>query len=88
MRVPKRLPLHLQALLELETTFGRLKPVSEVMTRSKGAAHIALTYIDDCETLVTMDALLFYNKHEKRWEEHSSSHRRKLDSLRKAVLAS
>ena len=88
MKIPKRLPLHLQALLELETAFGRLKPVSEVMTRSKGAAHIELTYIDDCETLVTMDALLFYNKYEKWWEEHSSSHRRKLDSLRKAVLAS
>ena len=88
MKIPKRLPLRLQALLELETAFGRLKPVSEVMTRSKGAAHIELTYIDDCETLVTMDALLFYNKYEKRWEEHSSSHRRKLDTLRKAVLAS
>ena len=82
MKIPKRLPLHLQALLELETAFGRLKPVSEVMTRSKGAAHIELTYIDDCETLVTMDALLFYNKYEKRWEEHSSSHRRNLDTLR------
>lgn len=88
MRVPKRLPLHMQALLELETAFGRLKPVSEVMTRSKGAAHIELTYIDDGETLVTMDALLLYNKYERRLEEHSSSHRRKLDSLRKAVLAS
>lgn len=88
MKIPKRLPLHLQALLELETACGRLKPVSEVMTRSKGAAHIELTYIDDRETLVTMDALLLYNKYEKRWEEHSSSHRRKLDSLRKAVLAS
>ena len=88
MKIPKRLPLHLQALLELETAFGRLKPVSEVMTRSKGAAHIELTYIDDGEMLVTMDALLFYNKYERRLEEHSSSHRRKLDALRKAVLAS
>ena len=88
MKIPKRLPLHLQALLELETACGRLKPVSEIMRRSKGAAHIELTYIDDGETLVTMDALLFYNKYEKRWEEHSSSHRRKLDALRKAVLAS
>ena len=83
MRVPKRLPL-----LELETACGRLKPVSEIMTRSKGAAHIELTYIDDGDTLVTMDSLILYNKCEKRWEEHSSSHRRKLDSLRKAVLAS
>lgn len=88
MKIPKRLPLHLQALLELETTFGRLKPVSEVMTRSKGAAHIELTYIDDGETLVTMDSLVLYNKYEKRWEEHSSSHRRRLDTLRKAVMAS
>lgn len=88
MKIPKRLPLQLQAFLELETTFGRLKPVSEVMTRSKGAAHIELTYIDDGETLVTMDSLILYNKYEKRWEEHSSSHRRKLDALRKAVLAS
>ena len=88
MKIPKRLPLHLKALLEIETAFGRLKPVSEVMTRSKGAAHIALTYIDDGETLVTMDSLILYNKYEKRWEEHSSSHRRKLDTLRKAVLAS
>lgn len=88
MKIPKRLPLHLQALLELETACGRLKPVSEGMTRSKGAAHIELTYIDDCETLVTMDALLLYNKYERRLEEHSSSHRRKLDTLRKAVMAS
>lgn len=88
MKIPKRLPLHLQAFLELETAFGRLKLVSEVMTRSKGAAHIELTYIDDGETLVTMDSLILYNKYEKRWEEHSSSHRRKLDALRKAVLAS
>ena len=57
MRVPKRLPLHMQALLELETACGRLKPVSEIMTRSKGAAHIELTYIDDGDTLVTMDSL-------------------------------
>ena len=88
MKIPKRLPLHLQALLELETACGRLKPVSEIMRRSKGAAHIELTYIDDCDTLVTMDSLILYNKYEKRWEEHSSSHRRKLDALRKAVLAS
>lgn len=88
MKLPRRLPFHLQALLEIETAYGRLKLVSESMRRSKGAAHIELTYIDDSETLVTMDALLFYNKYERRWEEHSSSHRRKLDTLRKAVLAS
>lgn len=88
MKIPKRLPLHLQALLELETACGRLKPVSEIMRRSKGAAHIELTYIDDGETLVTMDSLILYNKCERRLEEHSSSHRRKLDTLRKAVLAS
>ena len=88
MKIPKRLPLHLQALLELETACGRLKPVSEIMRRSKGAAHIELTYIDDCETLVTMDSLILYNKYARCLEEHSSSHRRKLDTLRKAVLAS
>lgn len=88
MKIPKRLPLHLQALLELETAFGQLELLSSAMTRSKGTAHIELTYLDDGETLVTMDALLLYNKYERRLEEHSSSHRRKLDTLRKAVMAS
>ena len=43
MRIPKRLPEGLKALVELEEAFGRLTLLSAEMRRYQGAAHIELT---------------------------------------------
>lgn len=92
MKIPKRLPEGLKALVELEEAFGRLTLLSAEMRRYQGAAHIELTYIDKgCmfgDKLVTIDSMLHYNKYERRVKESASSHQRKFDVLRKAVLAS
>ena len=88
MQIPKRLPYRLQGLVEIEEAFGRLTLLSADMRRYKGAAYIQLTYMDDRDTLVTMDASLRYNKYERKVHEHSSAHRRNINLLRKAVMAS
>lgn len=92
MKIPKRLPEGLKALVELEEAFGRLTLLSAEMRRYQGSAHIELTYIDkDCmfgDKLVTIDSTLHYNKYERRVKENASSHQRGFDVFRKAVLAS
>ena len=92
MKIPKRLPEGLKALVELEEAFGRLTLLSAEMRRYQGAAHIELTYIDkDCmfgDKLVTIDSVLHYNKYERRVKENASSHQRSFDVFRKVVLAS
>ena len=92
MKIPKRLPEGLKALVELEEAFGRLTLLSADMQRYKGSAHIELTYIDKgCifgDKLVTIDSVLHYNKYERRVKEDASSHQRNFDVFRKAVLAS
>ena len=92
MKIPKRLPEELKALVELEEAFGRLTLLAAVMRRRKGAAYIELTYIDKgCifgDKLVTIDSMLHYNKYERCVKENASSHQRNFDVLRKAVLAS
>lgn len=92
MRIPKRLPEGLKALVELEEAFGRLTLLSADMRRYQGAAHIELTYIDKgCmfgDKLVTIDSMLHYNKYERRVKESTSSHQRSFNVFRKAVLAS
>ena len=92
MKIPKRLPEELKALVELEEAFGRLTLLAAVMRRRKGSAHIELTYIDKgCifgDKLVTIDSMLQYNKYERRVKENASAHQRNFDVLRKEVLAS
>lgn len=92
MKIPKRLPEGMKALVELEEAFGRLTLLSADMRRYKGSARIELTYIDkDCifgDKLVTIDSMLQYNKYERRVKENASSHQRNFDVFRKAVLAS
>jgi hypothetical protein len=88
MKIPKRLPRDLKALVELEEAFGRLTLLSADMRRRKGAASIQLTYMDGSDTLVTIDADMYYNKYERKIEEQSQTHRRNINVFRKAVLAS
>lgn len=92
MKIPKRLPEEMKALVELEEAFGRLTLLAAVMRRRKGSAHIELTYIDKgCifgDKLVTIDSMLHYNKYERRVKENASSHQRSFNVFRKAVLAS
>jgi len=92
MKIPKRLPEELKALVELEEAFGRLTLLAAGMRRRKGAAYIELTYIDKgCifgDKLVTIDSMLHYNKYERRVKENASSHQRSFGIFRKAVLAS
>lgn len=92
MKIPKRLPEGLKALVEVEEAFGRLTLLSADMRRYKGSAHIELTYIDNgCifgDKLVTIDSMLYYNKYERRIVEDASSHQRSINVFRKAVLAS
>ena len=92
MKIPKRLPEGLKALVELEEAFGRLTLLSADMRRYKGSAHIELTYIDKgCmfdDKLVTIDSMLHYNKYERCVKESASSHQRSFNVFRKAVLAS
>lgn len=92
MKIPKRLPEGLKALVELEEAFGRLTLLSADMRRYKGSAHIELTYINKGsifgDELVTIDSALHYNKYERRVKESASSHQRRFDVFRKAVLAS
>lgn len=88
MRIPKRLPEGLKALVELEEAFGRLTLLSADMQRRKGAASIQLTYMDGSDTLVTIDADMHYNKYERTVKEYSQTHRRNINVIRKAVLAS
>ena len=95
MRIPKRLPEGLKALVELEEAFGRLTLLSAEMHRYQGAAHIELTYIDKgCifgDKLVTIDSVLRYDKYKPykcKVVEEAQAHQRNFDVLRKAVLAS
>lgn len=92
MRIPKRLPEGLKALVELEEAFGRLTLLSAEMRRYQGAAHIELTYIDkdsfSGDALVTIDSALSYNKYERKVKEQAQAHRRNINVFRKAVLAS
>ena len=92
MKIPKRLPQDLKALVELEEAFGRLTLLAAVMRRSKGTAYIELTYVDKDDffgdKLVTLDSTIHYNKCERRVVEDASSHRRSFNVFRKAVLAS
>lgn len=92
MKIPKRLPEELKALVELEEAFGQITLLSADMRRYKGSTHIELTYIDKgCifgDVLVTIDSMLHYNKYERRIVEDASSHRRSFNVFRKAVLAS
>ena len=92
MKIPKRLPRDLKSLVELEEAFGRLTLLSAEMRRYQGSVHIELTYIDKgCmfgDKLVTIDSMLHYNKYERCVKESASSHQRKFDVFRKAVLAS
>ena len=92
MKIPKRLPEGLKALVELEEAFGRLTLLSAEMRRYQGSAHIELTYIDTGRMVgdkwVTIDSMLHYNKYERCVKERASSHQRKFDVFRKAVLAS
>lgn len=83
MKIPKRLPEGLKALVELEEAFGQLTLLSADMRRYKGSAHIELTYIDKgCifgDKFVTIDSMLHYNKYERRVKENASSHQRNFD---------
>ena len=95
MRIPKRLPEGLKALVELEEAFGRLTLLSAEMRRHKGTAYFELTYVDkdsfSGDSLVTIDSMLHYNKYKTgryKVEEHTQSHRRHFNVFRKAVLAS
>lgn len=91
MKIPKRLPEGLKALVELEEAFGRLTLLSAEINRRKGAASIQLTYMDKDmlgERLVTIDSDMYYNKYERCIMEDASTHIRNFDVFRKAVLAS
>lgn len=92
MKIPKRLPEGMKALVELEEAFGRLTLLSAEMQRDKGSVHIELTYIDKGgifdDKLVTIDSVLLYNKYERCVKEYTSSHQRSFNVFRKAVLAS
>ena len=95
MRVPKRLPDGLTALVEIEEVFGQPTLLSAYMRRYKGSVHIELTYVDNLcvfnQRLVTIDSVLRYDKYKPykcKVEEEASSHRRCFDVFRKAVLAS
>ena len=95
MKIPKRLPEELKALVELEEAFGRLTLLAAVMRRRKGSAHIELTYIDKgCifgDKLVTIDSVLRYDKYKPykcKVVEEAQAHQRNFDVFRKAVLAS
>ena len=95
MKIPKRLPEGLKALVEREKAFGRLTLLSARMRRRKGAADFELTYIDKLgilgDVLVTIDSIIYYSKdkpYKCKVAEITSTHRRKFDVFRKAVLAS
>jgi len=91
MKIPKRLPKKLQELVDLENAFHNLTLIAAEMRRWQGRISIQLTYFEECvlgDTFVTIDSDLYYDKGKKEIREHASSHTRRADIYRKAVLAS
>lgn len=92
MKIPKRLPEGLKALVELTEVFDCPTLLSATMERSKGRATFQMMYIArdffKGEVLITLDSLLRYDKCERRVVEYESEHRCSFDIFRKAVLAS
>ena len=91
MKIPKRLPKKLQELVDFENAFRDLTRIAAEMKRGRGCASIQLTYIEKCvfgDAFVTLDCNLYYDKRKKKIEIRTSSHTRRADIYKKAVLAS
>ena len=91
MKIPKRLPKEMQELVEMENVFRHLTLIAAEMKRGRGCASIQLTYLEDSfmgDAFVTLNGDLYYDKHKKKIKVCTSSHTRRADIYRKAVLAS
>ena len=91
MKIPKRLPKKLQEYVDLENAFRSLTLIAAEMRRWQGRVSIQLTYFEESilgDAFVTIDSNLYYDKGKKKIEIRTSSHTRRADIYRKAVLAS